>query len=78
MKFRDLPLGAFFRFNATGLPPRLAKAVGVGTFRKVAEDGAADLADIRDAKVYIPPATNVVGVPAPPGPTPPAPRPPAP
>ncbi|MBI4219440.1 MAG: hypothetical protein HY682_04790 [Chloroflexi bacterium] len=44
----------------------------MGTFRKVAEDGAADLADVRDAKVYIPPATNVVGVPAPPGPTPPA------
>ncbi len=65
MKFRDLPLGAFFRYSEVGLPPRLAKAVAGGTFRKVAEDGAADFADPWDAKVYIPPATNVVGVPTP-------------
>ena len=77
MKFRDLPPGTLFRFSEVGLPPRFAKAVAGGTFRKLAEDGAGDLADPRNAKVYIPPATNVVRVPmpAPPGP-PPAERPP--
>ena len=63
MKFRDLPLGAVFRFSAAGLPPRLATREALGPFRKVADDGAADLADPREVKLYVPPATNVVEVP---------------
>ena len=65
MKFRDLPVGAVFQVSGTGLHPRLAFREALGVFRKVANDGAADIADPRRAKVYIPPATNVIEVPPP-------------
>ncbi len=60
MKFSELPLGTVFHFNYEGLPPQLAKAATQGPFRKVAEDGAVDIADPREVKIYVAPGTNVV------------------
>jgi hypothetical protein len=60
MRFNDIPIGTFFRFDYQGLPTRLAPAEGLGPFRKVAEDGAVDIADGREIKRYVPSATKVL------------------
>lgn len=59
MRFNDIPIGTFFRFDYQGLPARLARAEGLGPFRKVAEDGAVDIADGREITRYVPSATKV-------------------
>ena len=60
VKFAELPIGALFRFNYMGLPALLAKAETREQFRKVAADGAVDIAEKRRLKIYVPPETNVV------------------
>ncbi len=60
MKFSDLPIGTVFRFSYAGLPPQLATAESRRPFRKVGADGALDIADPRQVKLYVAPGTNVV------------------
>ncbi len=62
MKFRDLTIGTFFRFDRESLPGGPDRLELRGMFRKVAEDGAVHLADERQAKWYVPPKANVVQV----------------
>jgi hypothetical protein len=62
MKFDDLPIGTLFRFDCKGLPRRLAQAQALGPFRKVAGDGAVHIADQREFKWYVAPATNVAQI----------------
>ena len=62
MKFRDLTIGTFFRFDRESLPDLPDRLELRGTFRKVAEDGAVPLADEREAKWYVPPKAIVVQV----------------
>ncbi len=62
MKFGEIPIGTFFRFDCQGLPSRLAHAEALGPFRKVAEDGAVHISDEREVKWYVAPATKVVEI----------------
>lgn len=59
MRFDEIPIGTVFRFSYAGLPPKLATAEALGPFRKVADDAAVDIADPREPKLYVAPATNV-------------------
>lgn len=60
MKFSEIPIGTLFRFSYAGLPPQLSSAQSLGPFRKVAADGAVDIADRREVKLYVAPAIRVV------------------
>jgi hypothetical protein len=60
MKFSEIPIGTLFRFSYAGLPPQLASSQTLGPFRKVAADGAVDIADPREVKLYVAPAIRVV------------------
>ncbi len=60
MKFSEIPIGTLFRFSYAGLPPQLSSAHILGPFRKVAPDGAVDIADSREVKLYVAPAIRVV------------------
>ena len=60
MKFAEISIGTFFRFDYEGLPSHLAHAEALGPFRKVAEDGAVHIADWRGVKWYVPSAAKVV------------------
>lgn len=62
MRFAEIPIGTFFQLDYQGLPTRLVHARRLRPFRKVAEDGAVDIADRREFKWYMPSATQVVQI----------------
>ena len=61
MTFADLPGGALFRFDWSGLPPQMLRWNGSGPFRKVGERFAL-VTDERAALMVGPPKARVLRV----------------
>ncbi len=61
-KFGEIPIGTLFRVDGEGLLQRPVNTRALGPFRKVAADGAAHTADLREPKWYVPPAATVVQI----------------